>query len=327
MRRRDLLALVAGAMAGWPRGARAQQQRLPIIGFLHSGSPGPFAHLAAAFRDTLQGAGYAEGQNVAIDFRWAEGQYGVLPGLAAELVRGQVAVIVAGGGGPAVVAAKSVTRTIPIVFVSGGDPVKMGLVVSLSRPGGNVTGINIFTATLNAKRFGLLHDLMPAAKLVAVLVNPSSQSAGSQVTEIQQAASSIGQSIHIAKATSEAEIEAVFASFAGIHPDALLVSADPFFNSRRNQIVVLAERHGLPGFYEEREYVLAGGLISYGTNLAEAYRQAAFYTARVLSGEKPAELPVFQVSKFELVINLRAAKALGLTVAPVLLAQADEVIE
>ncbi len=300
---------------------------MPVIGFLHSGSPGPFAHLVAAFREGLRDTGYVEGQNVALDFRWAEGQYDLLPTLAADLVRRQVAVIVSGGGMPAALAAKSVTRTIPIVFNGGGDPVKQGLVASLNRPGGNVTGVTVFAAALGAKRLGLLRDLVPNTTLIAVLLNTNNPNTASQLTELQEAARGLGQPIHISKATTERDVDAAFASFADLRADAMLVAADPFLYSRRNQIVRLAARQGLPALYEQREFVLAGGLVSYGTNLAYGYRQVGLYAGRILSGEKPADLPVVQSTKFELVINLRTAKALGLVVPSALLAQADEVIE
>jgi len=327
MKRRELIGGLAGAAIAFPLAARAQQPQLPLIGFLHSGSPGPFAHLVAAFREGLREAGYVEGQNVAIEFRWAEGHYDLLPEMAADLVRRQVAVIVSGGGLPAALAAKSVTRTIPIVFNGGGDPVGLGLVASLNRPGGNVTGVNVFTAALGAKRFGLLRDLIPNTTLVAVLLNTNNPNTASQLTDIQEAARGLGQPIHFAKATTERDVDAAFASFADFRPDAMLVAADPFLYSRRNQIVRLAARQALPALYEQREFVLAGGLVSYGTSLAYGYRQVGLYAGRILNGEKPADLPVVQSTKFELVINLRTAKALGLSVPSLLLAQADEVIE
>jgi putative ABC transport system substrate-binding protein len=328
MRRRELLAnLVVAAAMAQSAAARAQQPQLPVIGFLHSGSPGPFAHLVAAFREGLREAGYVEGQNVAIEFRWAEGHYDLLPEMAADLVRRQVAVIVSGGGLPAALAAKSVTRTIPIVFNGGGDPVGLGLVASLNRPGGNVTGVNVFAAALGAKRFGLLRDLVPNMTLVAVLLNTNNPNTASQLTDIQEAARGLGQAIHISKATTERDVDVAFASFADLRPDAMLVAADPFLYSRRNQIVRLAARYGLPALYEQREFVLAGGLASYGTSLAYGYRQVGLYAGRILNGEKPAELPVVQSTKFELAINLRTARTLGLTMPPALLSQADEVIE
>jgi len=323
--RRQLLTLAAAA-AICPFAARTQQVQRPVIGFLHSGSPGPFANLVAAFRDGLQEAGYVAGQNVQVDFRWAEGQYDLLPELAAELVRRQVALIVAGGGAGPALAVKSVTRTIPVIFISGGDPLGLGLVPRLDRPGGNVTGVNLVTAALSANRLGLLRELVPGATLIAVLLNTSNPTAATQLTEFQEAARAIGQPIHIVKATTERELDAAFASFSELRPDALLVSPDAFFYSRRNQIVRLAGRQGLPTLYEQREFTLAGGLMSYGTSLAHGYRQAGGYAGQILGGAAPAELPVIQSAKFELVINLRTARALGLTVPQSLLSNA-EVIE
>jgi putative ABC transport system substrate-binding protein len=327
MKRRELIGGLAGAAIAFPLAARAQQPQLPLIGFLHSGSPGPFAHLVAAFREGLREAGYVEGQNVAIEFRWAEGHYDLLPEMAADLVRRQVAVIVSGGGLPVALAAKSMTRAIPIVFNGGGDPVGLGLVASLNRPGGNVTGVNVFAVALGAKRLGLLRDIVPNATLIAVLLNTNNPNTASQLTDIQEAARGLGQPIHFAKATTERDVDAAFASFADFRPDAMLVAADPFLYSRRNQIVRLAARQALPALYEQREFVLAGGLASYGTSLAYGYRQVGLYAGRILNGEKPADLPVVQSTKFELVINLRTAKALGLSVPSPLLSQADEVIE
>jgi putative ABC transport system substrate-binding protein len=327
MKRRELIGGLAGAAIAFPLAARAQQPQLPLIGFLHSGSPGPFAHLVAAFREGLREAGYVEGQKVAIEFRWAEGHYDLLPEMAADLVRRQVAVIVSGGGIPAALAAKSVTRTIPIVFNGGGDPVGLGLVASLNRPGGNVTGVNVFAVALGAKRLGLLRDIVPNATLIAVLLNTNNPNTASQLTDIQEAARGLGQPIHFAKATTERDVDAAFASFADFRPDAMLVAADPFLYSRRNQIVRLAARYGLPALYEQREFVMAGGLASYGTSLAYGYRQVGLYAGRILNGEKPADLPVVQSTKFELVINLRTARALGLVVPSMLLSQTDGVIE
>ncbi len=326
MKRRELIAGLAGTAIAFPLAVRAQQAQLPLIGFLHSGSPGPVAHLVAAFREGLREAGYVEGQNVAIEFRWAEGHYDLLPSLALDLVRREVAVIVAAGGSPAL-AAKAATRTLPIVFISGGDPLGMGLVAGIDRPGGNATGINVITAALTGKRLALLRDLVPNATLIAVLLNTSNPNSANQLGDIQQAARSLGQSIHISKAISERDIDAAFNSFPDFRPDALLVSPDPFFYSRRNQIVRLAARYALPALYFQREFALAGGLTSYGASLGDGYRQAGVYAGRILGGASPAELPVTQSAKFELVINLRTARALGLIVAPALLAQADEVIE
>jgi putative ABC transport system substrate-binding protein len=325
MRRRDLVALLVGGIAS-PLAVGAQQAQLPLIGFLHSGSPGPVAHLVAAFREGLREAGYVEGQNVAIDYRWAEGHYDLLPSLALDLVRREAAVIVAAGSSPAL-AAKAATRTLPIVFISGGDPLGRGLVTELDRPGGNATGINVITAALTGKRLALLRELVPNATLIAVLLNTSNPNSAAQLGDIQQAARSLGQPIHIAKATSERDIDAAFNSFPDFRPDAVLISPDPFFYSRRNQIVRLAARYALPALYFQREFALAGGMASYGASLADGYRQAGIYAGRILGGTSPAELPVTQSARFELVINRRTAGALGLTVAPALLAQADEVIE
>jgi putative ABC transport system substrate-binding protein len=327
MKRREFLTLGGAAFIALPLAARSQQQALPVIGFLHSGSPGPFASLVAAFRDGLRRNGYLEGKNVLIEFRWAEGQYDLLPGLAADLVRRQVSLIVAGGGAPPALATKALTRTIPVIFISGGDPLQLGLVARLDRPGGNVTGINVVTAELSAKRLGLLRDLVPNATLIAVLLNTSNPSAGTQLTELQEAARSIGQPIHIVKATNERELDAAFASFPELRADALLVSPDPLFYSRRNQIVRLTGRLALPALYEQREFAVAGGLMSFGTSLAFGYRDTGIYAGRILAGTEPGELPVIQSAKSELVINLKTARALGLTVPQSLLANADEIIE
>jgi putative ABC transport system substrate-binding protein len=326
MRRRDLIAGVAAAIGAHPFNVMAQQQAVPVIGFLHSGSPGPFANTVAAFRDGLREAGYAPGQNVRIEFRWAEGNYDLLPSLALDLARREVSVIVAGGGSPAL-AAKNATRTIPIVFISGGDPLGSGLVAGIDRPGGNATGINILTAALNGRRLSLLRELVPNTTLVAVLVNTSNPNSATQLADIQQAARTLGQAIHIAKATSEREIDAAFASFPEFRPDAVFIAGDPFFYSRRNQIVRLTGRYDVPSIYTQRDFVLAGGLLSYGASLADGYRQAGVYVGRILSGAAPADLPVTQSNTFELTINLKTAKRLDLTVPPSILAQASEVIE
>jgi putative ABC transport system substrate-binding protein len=326
MRRRELRTLAGAAAVAPPLAARAQQQALPVVGFLHSGSPGPFASLVAAFRDGLREAGYVVGRNVLIDFRWAEGNYDLVPSLAFDLVRREATVIVAAGGSAAL-AAKATTRTIPIVFISGGDPLGSGLVAGLDRPGGNATGVNIVTAALNEKRLALLREIVPNATLVAVLLNTNNPNSANQLTDLQQAARSLGQAIHIAKATSERDIDAAFANFPELRPDALFVSPDAFFYGRRNQIVRLAGRHGLPTLYSQRDFVRAGGLISYGASLAFGYRQAGLYAGRVLDGSSPAALPVVQSTQIELAINLKTARALDLTVPPNLLAQADEVIE
>src|SRR6185437_7390916 len=326
MRRRDLITLIGAAAVAPTRIARAQQAQLPVIGFLHSGSPGPFAKLVAAFREGLREAGYVPGQNVRVDFRWAEGNYELLPELALDLVRRDVSVIVAGGGSPAL-AAKNAARTIPIVFISGGDLVGSGLVTGLKRPGGNATGINLVSTALNEKRLRLLHELVPNTTLIAVLINTGNPNAANQLADIQQAARSLGQATHIAKATSEREIDAAFATFPGFRPDALFVAGDPFLYGRRNQIVRLAERYDLPAVYTQRDFALAGGLLSFGADLTNGYRQAGTYAGRILDGAAPAELPVAQSNSFELAINLKTARRLDLTVPQSILAQATEVIE
>jgi len=322
--RRELIAAL-GSAATWPLTARAQQPAMPVIGFLGTASANPFAHLIAGFRQGLKETGYVEGQNVAIEFRWAEGQYDRVPALAADLVRRQVAVIVTVGGEISAFAAKAATTMIPIVFNVAGDPVKVGLVASLSRPGGNATGVNIFTAELAAKRLGLLHELIPTALLIAVLVNPNFPPAAANAREVEAAARVTGQKILLLKADSESGIDAAFATIEQMRTGALLVAADPFFNSRRDQIVALAARHTIPAVYEFREFAAAGGLMSYGTSLVDAYRQQG--SGRILKGEKPADLPVMQLTKFELVINLKTAKALGIKISDNLLSLADEVIE
>ena len=326
MRRRDFIKGIVGSTA-WPLAARAQQPALPVIGFLNSASPQPWASYVAGFRAGLKEVGYIDGQNVTIEFRWAEGNYDRLPGLAADLVRRRVAVLVAGGGPPSVVAAKAVTKTIPIVCTFGGDPVKAGYVTSLGRPGGNITGVNLFVAAMESKRLGLLRALIPGVQLIAVLLNPNRADHADQMREVQDAARAIGQQINILLASNESDIEAAFATAVQLHVGAMLVGADPFFNSRRDKIIALAARHAIPAIYEQREHALAGGLMSYGTNLSDGYRQAGVYAGRILRGEKPGDLPVVQSTKFEFVINLKTAKALGIEVPPNLSAEADEIIE
>jgi len=327
MRRREFITLLGGA-AAWPFAARAQQPAMPVIGFLNSASPDTFAPQLAGFRRGLHEVGYTEGQNVAIEFRWAKSQYDQLPRLAAELVHRQVAIIVATGGGVSGLAAKSVTTTIPIVFTSGGDPVQVGLVKNLNRPGGNVTGVNLFTGTLAAKRLELLHELVPAARVIALLVNPANPNSETDTKAVQTAAPAMGLQIVVLKASNGAEIEAAFTVMKQSNVDALLVGADPLLdNSGRDQLIVLAARHAIPAMYDWRDVAAAGGLVSYGSNLAEGYRLAGLYTGRILRGEKPGELPVQQPTKFEFVINLKTAKSLGLTISTQMQLLADEVIE
>jgi len=306
---------------------RAQQPAAPVIGFLNNLSPGAITHAVAAFRDGLRETGYIEGHNVAIEYRWAESHNDRLPGLVADLVRRQVAVIVATGGGASALAAKAATTTIPTVFSSATDPVELGLVASLNRPGGNATGVHVMTNALEAKRLGLLHELVPSATTIAVLVNPGTPGADSQLTEAETAAHAIARKIHVLRADNEPQLDEVFAILANDRAEALLVAADPFFNTRRQQIVALAARYAIPAIYEFREFAAAGGLMSYGISLADAYRHIGVYTGKILQGTKPADLPVMQPTKFELVINIKAANALGITVSPILLARADEVIE
>jgi putative tryptophan/tyrosine transport system substrate-binding protein len=325
MKRREFIGLLGGAAVS-PLAARAQQVATPVIGFLHSGSPKPDVDLVAAFRSGLKEGGYVDEKNVIIEFLWAEGRYDRLPELAADLVRRQVKVII-GGGPPAAVAAKAVTTTIPVVFVSGDDPVKSGLVASLSRPGGNVTGVTIFAGQLAAKQLGLLRELVPKAAVVGVLVNPSNPVSEAVIADVRGAASLTGHRIQIVKAGNEVEIDNAFAAITEFHADALFVGSDPYFYARSNQIVALAARHAVPAIYEFREFAANGGLMSYGASLTDGYRQAGVYAGQILKGAKPADLPVLQPTKFELVINLKTVKALGLTLAPGLLAIADEVIE
>ena len=325
--RRGFISLLGGAAAAWPLAARAQQAAMPVIGYLHSGSAGPYAHLVAAFQQGLKETGTVEGSNVAIEYRWAEGRYDRLPALAADLVGRHVALLVAQGGDPPVLAAKAATATIPIVFTLSSDPVKLGLVASVNRPGGNVTGWWGYTSLLGTKRLELMQQLLPANTSITVLINTDNPNADIDTPELQGAARALGQSISFVKARSEAEIDAVFATLDERRAPALLVNTDPFFLARRAQFVALAARHGVPAVYAQREFVTAGGLISYGASLADGYRQVGIYAGRILKGERAADLPVVQPSKFEMAINLKTAKTLGLDVPDRLLALADEVIE
>jgi putative tryptophan/tyrosine transport system substrate-binding protein len=326
MKRREFIMLLGGA-AAWPLAARAQQAAMPVIGLLSSRSPATDEHLIAVIRQGLNETGFVEGRNVAIDHRWAEGQYDRLAGLAADLVRRQVAVIVAIGGEPSVLAATTATATIPIVAAFGTDPVRSGLVSNLRRPGGNITGQSGFQVELEPKKLELLRELRPSATTIAVLVNPNSPNAEMQVNDIQIAARSVGQQIDILKASTIRDIDAAFATLVQMHADALLVATDPFYFTRAAQLVVLAARHAILTLYFRREFAAAGGLMSYGSNADDSYRTAGVYAGRILKGEKPGDLPIQLPTKFELVINLSTAKALGLDVPPTLLARADEVIE
>jgi putative tryptophan/tyrosine transport system substrate-binding protein len=326
-RRRDFITLLGGATAAWPLLARAQQPAMPVVGFLNGQSADSLMHLVSAFRQGLNEMGYAEGRNVAIEYRWANGQVDRLPVLAAELVQRQVAVIASTGGDPVALAAKRATTRLPIVFTIGGDPVALGLVASLNRPGGNVTGISQITAMLDPKRLEVLHELLPSVTAVTVLHNPQNANAVFQVPDLKAAARTMGLDLRFVTATNEREIETAFANLAELRIGALVVASDPFFNSRRQQIVALATRLALPAILHQREFALEGGLMSYGTNVADMYHRAAVYTGRILKGEQPADLPVQQSTKVELVINLKTAKTLGLTFPITLLGRADEVIE
>jgi ABC-type uncharacterized transport system substrate-binding protein len=325
VRRRELIALLGGAAAAWPALGRAQQPA-PVIGFLNSASPGAFVPYVAAFLQGLKDTGYVEGQNLAIEYRWAEGQYDRLPVLATDLVRRQVTVMAATST-PAALAAKAATSAIPIVFTAAADPVAVGLVDSLSRPSGNVTGVNIFLSDLGAKRLELLRELVPNATVVGMLVNPNFPDAESQSKNVKEAARTLGQQVHVVNANSEGDFNRAFATFIEMKANALLVTSDALFLSRREQLVALAARHKIPAVYFGRDFVLAGGLMSYAADIAEAYRQAGINVGRILKGSKPSDLPVVRPTKFDLVINLKTAKALGLEVPWFLQQRADEVIE
>jgi len=326
IRRRKFITLLGGA-AAWPLSARAQQPAIPVVGFLHAGSPEPNVNFVVAFRTGLGKTGYVEGQNLAIEFRWAAGQNARLPEMAADLVRRQVAAIVTPASTPAALAAKAATTTIPIVFTTGGDPISLGLVASLNRPGGNATGVAFMTVELTAKRLSLLHELVPGAAGVIALVDPNYALAEAIIKDLQEARATLGLQVEILYAGTAREIDAAFATMVQKRADALLMTASPFFTNRRVQIVTLATRHALPVLYDIREFAEAGGLMSYGPSFRDIYQQAGIYTGRILKGERPADLPVMQPTKFELVINLTTARALGITVPNMLLARADEVIE
>jgi putative tryptophan/tyrosine transport system substrate-binding protein len=325
--RRELMLLLAGALTA-ARTLRAQQKPMPVIGFLSGTSPGPSASFVAAFHQGLSETGYVEGQNVAIEYRWAEGRYDRLPALAADLVGRKVDVIATSAGGQnAVLAAKSATSTIPIVAVMGDDPVATGLVTSLARPGGNLTGVSFLVVELMQKRLELLSELVPQAKVIALLVNPNNENTPRIMRDVQEAARVKSLQLPILKAGTESEIDAAFAAFVKLHAGALVIGPDAFFSSRREQLVALLSRDAVPAIYHLREFAAAGGLITYGASLTAVFRQAGTYAGRILKGEKPADLPVQQPTTFELVVNLNTAKALGLTVPPSILARADEVIE
>ena len=328
MRRRDFIKVFAGSAVWWPLAARAQQSAMPVVGFISGGSADTFARFVAAFRKGLNESGYVEGQNVTVEYNWLEGQSDRLPVLMTDLVRRRVAVIATPGSTPATLAAKAATATIPIVFGVGQDPVQLGLVASLARPGGNVTGTNFFTSEVVAKRLRLLHDLVPRAVRVAVLVNPANtSSAETTLREVQEAAPSLGLQIQILNAATIGEIDAAFATIAREHTDALFVAGDAFYLDRRVQFATLTARDRIPAAYAVRELVAAGGLMSYGTDIADTFRQVGVYTGNILKGAKPAELPVLQSTKFEFVVNLKTARALGIEVSPSVLSIADEVIE
>jgi putative ABC transport system substrate-binding protein len=326
MKRREFMTLLGGAAAAWPLAARAQQPAMPLLGFLNGGSAEAQAALATAFRQGLSQTGYVENQNIKIEHRWAESQYDRLPGMAADLVRRKVAVIAATGT-PAALAAKAATTVVPIVFETAGDPLRLGLASTLNRPGHNITGVTQLSSELVSKRLGLLHDMIPAATIIGLLLDPHDPRAEMQASDMRAAAHALGLEVHFVNASTEGEIDSAFAKLAQQRAGALIVGTGEFFTKRSEQIVALAARHALPVIYQYRAFAVAGGLVTYGTSLTDSYRQAGVYAGRILKGEKPADLPVWQPTKFELVINLKTAKALGLTVPPGVLAIADEVIE
>ena len=326
MRRREFIAYIGGA-AAWPLAARAQQPGMPVVGFLNPGLPEPSSFLVVAFREGLEKEGYVEGQNVTVEYRWASGHYNELQTLASDLVRRHAVAIAATGGSISAQAAKAATANIPIVFNVGEDPIKLGLVASFNRPGGNITGVNTLSPALESKRLGLLRELVPQAAIVAVLLNPSNPDADLQRRDIQAAATAIGQDLRTFDVGNESDIETAFAALVRQRADALLVGSDVFLTNRREQIVALAARYAVPTIYSFRSFAESGGLMSYSTNLVEVYRQVGFYVGRILKGEKPANLPIVQPTKFELVINLKTAKAMNVKISDNLLSLADEVIE
>jgi putative tryptophan/tyrosine transport system substrate-binding protein len=327
MQRRTFITLVGGAAVAWPFAARAQQPAMPVIGFLNSGSRELFAVRVAAFHRGLNDTGFVEGRNVTIEYRWAQGQYDRLPALASDLVRRQVAVIAATGGIPSALAAKAATSTIPIVFVAGSDPIKFGVVTSLSRPDGNLTGLTAFTSELVPKRLELLHQVVRKAATIALLVNPTNAVTEIVQRDVQEAARSLGLQLNVVHASVEPDLDKVFATLEQLRAGALVIGTDTFFDGQSERLAALAVRHAMPTIYQTREFAAAGGLMSYGGSLPDAYRKAGVYVGRVLKGEKPADMPVMQSTKVELIINLKTAKALGIEVPASLLATADEVIE
>jgi putative tryptophan/tyrosine transport system substrate-binding protein len=327
MRRREFVTLLGGAAAAWPIALRAQQTTMPVVGFVGSTSPGSLADSISAFHGGLRETGYVEGRNVAIEYRWAEGQYARLPGLVADLVHRQVAVIAAIDGLPSALAAKAATATIPIVFFTGGDPVQLGLVASLRRPDGNLTGVTALNVEIGAKRLELLHELVPTAGVIGLLVNPTNALTEANTKTVQAATHALGLQLQVLNASTERDFDAVFARLIQLRAGGLVIAADAFFISRSEQLAKLAFRHAVPAIFQYREFAAAGGLISYGGSRTDAYRQVGVYTGRILQGAKPSELPVQQVTKVELFLNLKTAKALGITVPLPLSGRADEVIE
>ena len=327
MRRREFITLMGGISAGWPLAAWPQQPAMPVVGYLSSAASADFVHFVAAFRRGLAEMDYIEGRNVAVEYRWAEGEYNRLPELATDLVDRGVAAIVASGGIQPALAAKAATGTIPIVFTMASDPVAVGLVVSLNRPGGNLTGVTNLNVEVGPKRLELLHEFIPTATIVALLVNPTNSNAETLSRQLQAAASMLGLQSHVLHASAEHDFDAVFATLRQLRAEALVIGPDPFFTSRREQLAALTVRHAVPTIYQYREFAVAGGLMSFGGSNSDSYRQVGIYTGRILKGEKPADLPVIQSAKVELIINLKTAKAIGLDIAPAMLARADEVIE